>query len=130
MRRLKACITWSVLSLFAVTMLYGEGLHGLFGLQHPCAFSNHCCEFDHGGHASRDAAGHLSLCEADQKCELIGEADCPICFFFAQAHCLPVLSPIHSESLAVVENVAVTHCLDIGDRVLVYRSRAPPALVC
>lgn len=128
-RHLQAGITWGVLGLFTATMVCGEGLHGLLGLNHfPC--SAHSCGFHscgHSGQESLEASGDLSLRATDHDRVLVSEANCPICSFLAYAHCLPVLSLTLCEPLTVVETIVAARCLDVGDRVFAYRSRAPPA---
>jgi hypothetical protein len=113
-------------------MVCGEGLHGLFGLHHSSC-SAHSHDFyscGHSGHESPETGDHLAIHTTDHDCGQVNEADCPICSFFAFAHCLPVLSLTLCEPLIVAESVVVTRYLDVGDKVLVYQSRAPPVLAC
>jgi hypothetical protein len=109
-------------------MVCGEGLHCLCGFDH---FSSrtHSCGLDfcrHSGHESPDASGHPTLRASDHDRVQVSEADCPICSFFAQAHGLAFLPPTLCGSLTVVDRIAVARCLDVGDTVSAYRSRAPP----
>jgi hypothetical protein len=94
-------LTWLILAVFAAPAFMGQGLHGLFGIEHSpfCDCHEIACHV-----AVHDAAHLAGVCSLDRGHTASADCvcgSCPICNYFASSLCGGPDAPVVQSEIVV-----------------------------